>query len=475
MASRQTRWRGTLFVIAFVALHAAAPAAGSLLRSTCTYHLRSPPFPLDAPPPPLGSAFVAATLTRASCAPSRSHATPARRRTPTVALHPAPKRDGDGDADADPFALLLTLSVPSACAAELGAEALGVVDAADGAPASLPLSRVLPRGGWLHMAGDSLLRGEFHALATYLKRGMWEPWAGVAAHRAVFHHARSLCCDDVEHAASEPSGCAYALHAEHDHDALFAAARAGLAAGRTCVTFAFLTQYADITPALAALRASSSATAAAASANASAALPTRVITSAALHSMRTRTLGQYDADVAAFLAEASQPAWADTAFAMHSGTAPNYTCIAAYGHPQTQPVVLAFNAVLHAALRAEGEREGGAWAGGRPARQLPSLVNMYAVTRDAPARFPYKDPARDALHFHDVFYQTAFVVDALVLSAAACARHAALAEHTAAAAAAEEEEEEAGGGGDAPTDAEGATDGGEEGGARPLRRGVRRR
>jgi hypothetical protein len=277
----------------------------------------------------------------------------------------------------------------------------------------------------------------------------------VAAHRLDFQHWRSRCCDDVS--APSDDSCAYALHAEQDHASLFAAARAGLAAGRTCVSFQFTTEYVDITPSLAALRTSADVDADAPAGATPLRLPTRVITSAALHSMRLRTLGQYDADVAAFLAEASHPAWAHTAFSMHSATAPNYTSIAEYGHPQTQPVVLAFNAVLRAAVRSAGEREGSAWAAAVPARQLPSLVNMYAVTRDTPPRFPYKDPAKDALHFADSFYQTAFVVDALVLSAAACARQAALAEAA---------------GGEDLAAVGGA---GQEGEARLLRRAARRR
>ena len=129
----------------------------------CTWTLATPTAAAGEPPPAPGTRFEAARVTGASCAPA------ALCGAARVALLPgAGTMTGrrDSSSAAEEAAVRVRLAVPAACAPLLDA------------PVSAPL---VPRGGWLHFAGDSLLRGEFTTLATYFRGGRWEPWLGARA------------------------------------------------------------------------------------------------------------------------------------------------------------------------------------------------------------------------------------------------------------------------------------------------------
>ena len=230
--------------------------------------------------------------------------------------------------------------------------------------------------------------------------------AGEDAFLRAFHQSRLLCCDALERAR----GCVYEVRPQEDDASLFESARAHLADGRTCVTYRFLMTYASITAHVLALAASAAPDEATARA-----VPTWLVTSAALHTMREHNASFFRTEVDGFVNTIMCEPWARTAVVMHTAAATNATAIARGGFPQTEEAVAAFNAELQdalAAARAAGRERGGA--------RVPSLVDWHAVTTDdgAVRRFQYLDE----VHFRDSFYQTNFVVDALVLSAEACRR-----------------------------------------------------
>jgi hypothetical protein len=239
-----------------------------------------------------------------------------------------------------------------------------------------------------------------HSVAQQLKRA--PRGVGTEHYLAVYHKSRSFCCAQV----GDPSTCVLALH-EARAASLADTARAALAAGHSCITYEFLMDYAAIRGSLQQLAGGSADVRA---------LPSHVVSSAALHTIKDgHDVSFYRAEVDAFLQAAAAPAWRNTAFVMHGCTSPNATAITAGNYPQRQDVVRSFNAALRDALAAAAQRA---------EAPLPRLVEYYSVTgEDARARFPYND----AVHFSSPFYQTAFVVDALVLRAAVCSRDVALA------------------------------------------------
>ncbi len=215
----------------------------------------------------------------------------------------------------------------------------------------------------------------------------------------MFHKSRQLCCNDFG-ALPNRSACSFALH---DDDAqLFSAVRAELARGRSCLTYVFLMEYASIVRSLARLTGG--------------ALPTKLLTSAAVHSMKHVNASVFRSEVDDYLALVSRPEWANTSMLLHTAASPNATAIALGHYPQTPERVRDFNDAIRAALATSAAS--GVWA--RQRRPVPRLVDYASVTANTPARFPYLD----SLHFYDQFYQTAFMVDALVLNSQNCARRA---------------------------------------------------
>ena len=223
--------------------------------------------------------------------------------------------------------------------------------------------------------------------------------------------SRCLCCVDPARADS----CTYTLHNESS-PMLFAAARAGLSQGQTCITYSFLMDYAAILAQMRQIVSTGSSGAA------SAPLPGRFVVSAGVHTMKHHDAQHFKAEVRTFLDELATPPWQPTQVAVHTVAAPNYTMIAAAGHKQTPQTVAEFNVALQEALAAAAAAHGVAGA--------PRLVDLHAVTTEqrggelakhAQRRFP----RLDALHFRDAFYQTAFVADALALDAARRTREAA--------------------------------------------------
>ena len=233
---------------------------------------------------------------------------------------------------------------------------------------------------------------------------------GKAAYKRTFHQSRLMCCEELVTAPPlNSSSCVYELHPQGDAQ-LFRSARAQLAGGRSCITYQFLTTYSSIIMHL--LQLVSSATL---GLNTNV-VPGQLITSAALHSMKTQNATSFRADVDAFVREVTSGWWVQTAVLMHTCAAPNASAIVRGGFPQTEATVAAFNnAMRHAlaAARVAGRERNGA--------RVPSLVDYYAVTADCASshRFHYLDE----VHFRDSFYQTNFVVDALVLNAEVCTRN----------------------------------------------------
>ena len=216
--------------------------------------------------------------------------------------------------------------------------------------------------------------------------------------------SRCLCCADV----ARTDTCTFALHNESS-PTLFAAARAGLAEGRTCVTYSFLMDYAAIVAQMDQMATD-------------APLPSRLVTSAGVHTMKAHDASYYKDEVNRFLAKTAAPEWQDCVVAMHTSAAPNYTMVAAAGHKQTPETVTAFNAALRDAVAAAAAARGVAAA--------PRLVDLHAVTSEHGGReraqlARRRFPRLDALHFRDAMYQTAFVADALALGAARRSRDAA--------------------------------------------------
>lgn len=260
--------------------------------------------------------------------------------------------------------------------------------------------------------------------------------SGEAYFQSVFHKSRSLCCADVR----EPDSCLYALHDEGSAS-LFAATRGALAQGHVCVTYSFLMDYAAIVAQMRAMTTpqnDSATTTTTATTNEAhhhhrlhEVLPTRLVTSAGLHTMREHNASHYKAEVEAFLTEAGSPAWRrrGTLLAVHTIAAPNYTAVAAGGHRQTAEAVASFNAALREAAAAATDAAGASASASRLHRVL-RLVDLHAVTSEAGGAERAQDaqrrfPRLDAMHFRDQFYQAAFVADALALYAAQCARDAA--------------------------------------------------
>jgi hypothetical protein len=228
--------------------------------------------------------------------------------------------------------------------------------------------------------------------------------AGEAYFQSVFHKGRSLCCADVSRADS----CLFRLHNESSAT-LFTSTRDALQEGRSCVTYSFLMHYAAITEQMRQMTSSQGV------------VPSRLVTSAGLHTMKAHNASFYKADVAAFLAELATPPWHGTVVAMHTAASPNYTMIAAAGHKQTPAAVSAFNTALREAVADVAKARGDAAA--------PRLVDLHAVTNEGcngsgAAGAQRRFPRLDALHFHDAFYQTAFVADVLALDAAQRSRDA---------------------------------------------------
>jgi hypothetical protein len=211
------------------------------------------------------------------------------------------------------------------------------------------------------------------AALTGLPRALTPP-AGEAHYQAVFHKQRSLCCARV----ADASSCAFSLH-EPNGTTLADTARAALAAGQTCLTYEFLMEYSTIQRSLEQLAAG----------GASARLPSHLVTSAALHTMKHHNVSYYRSEVDAFLSTLASPAWRATPVALHGCASPNFTAIAAGGFPQREEVVRSFNAALRDALAAA-------------AAPLPRLVHYYGVTGEAAAR--HRFPYLDAVHFADPFY-----------------------------------------------------------------------
>ncbi len=218
----------------------------------------------------------------------------------------------------------------------------------------------------------------------------------------MFHKARSLCCAQV----ADASTCTHALH-DASSSSLTDTVRAALSAGYACVTYRFLMTYADITHSLQQLT----------SVGVDAALPSQLIASAALHTMKHHDTAFYHMEVVAFLRETAKAAWRGTEVVLHGCASPNYTAINAGGYPQRPEVVSNFNAALREAVDADAVVRRGVRSMWWP---LPQLIEYASVTGEGVARqrFPYLD----SVHFAEPFYQTAFVVDALVLRAASCMR-----------------------------------------------------
>ena len=374
-----------LLLLLAASLQVATPARSVLAesgkelrgRTRCTFQIATPP--VETPVARPGTRFVAAQVTALQCEPML----PVRHGLP---IHLQP--------DAlDGFLLKLHINLPEACSTNVG----------EGSPLRTLLA---PRGMWLHLAGDSLLRGVFGTLTNVLLGRRWEEWRGEENFQRLFHLSRSLCC--VNFSSVDANSCKFALH-ESERE-LLSSTRRELSSGRSCITYSFQMEYSEITASLLQL-----------SATPGAAVPTRMVTSAALHTMKhaNGNASGYRGEVDGFLTAFSAPVWADTALVIHACSAPNDTSVSAGHYPQTETVVRAFNEQLERALGAQAWNS--AWA--EQKRPLPRLVDYYSITEQTPARFPYLD----SLHFSDPFYQTAFVVDALVLNAAACDRRAQLA------------------------------------------------
>lgn len=417
--------RLALFVLA-VARASAPVAATRVLQSALEpaslccleVQLHSPFFEAGKPPKP-GTRFDSAKAHVMGCAPVAACGGEASSLVPTAAV------SGGAATDDDPFALTMRLLVPARGPARSWPD--------EGPERGPPPEALLPPGSWTHFAGDSLLRGVFSTLTQYLKQARWEQWQGAAASAAaaarqhvlrtqdasralrsfaslpfarageayfqsVFHMGRSLCCANVSRADS----CVFALHNESSATFL-SSTRDALREGRACVTYSFLMHYAAITDQMKQMTSSQGA------------VPTRLVTSAALHTMKSRNASYYKADVAAFLAEAATPPWSNTVVAMHAAAAPNYSMVAAAGHKQTPAAVSSFNAALREAVSDVAKARGDAAA--------PRLVDLHGITHEGggaqgAAGAMRRFPRLDALHFHDAFYQTAFVADALALDAA---------------------------------------------------------
>jgi hypothetical protein len=223
--------------------------------------------------------------------------------------------------------------------------------------------------------------------------------------------SRSLCCRSVADAAS----CTFAVHA--DGKEMAAAARVALRQREVCITHEYRQEYRHITDSLASLE-----TSAASNGTTAAIMPSLLISAVGPHMIRDRDASLHGMDVDAFLARVAAPAWRGTAVVMHACPSPNQTAIAEGSHSQTLPRVLAFNAALKQATE-QGVRAGGAWAG--RAAAAPRLVDYFGIAGwPPPPRFPY----RDAIHFQEQYFQTAIVLDALVLGAAAACGGAAAAD-----------------------------------------------
>ena len=207
---------------------------------------------------------------------------------------------------------------------------------------------------------------------------------------------------------ARPAGCTFSLHAEGS-DTLFAAVRAALDQGQTCLSYTFLMHYAAITAQMQQMAHGNTT-----GDGEAGRLPDRLVVSEGLHTMKEHNASYFKADVARFLQEAAAPAWRDTAVVMHTVASPNYTMVAAAGHKQTPHAVASFNAALRQAL----DEAAGAFGEGH----APRLVDLHAVTTEQrggelAAQARRRFPRLDALHFSDPFYQTAFVADVLALGA----------------------------------------------------------
>ena len=360
--------------------------------------LLSPYLPAGKATPAPTTRFDAARARTVRCLALRDCAGQPTSLVPTAEVQPSAGGVNDSEA---PFSLTMRLAVPAAGAFT---PAWPGKDAAREPPAAV----LAPAGTWTHFAGDSLLRGVFSTLAQYMRQGRVEAWKGEAYFQSVFHMGRCLCCADV----ARPDTCAFSLHNESS-PTLFAAARAGVAQGQACLSYSFVMDYAAI---VAQMRHMCNGT------TADERLPGRMVVSEGLHSMKHHNASFFKAEVVRFLDETATPRWRDTLVAVHTIAAPNYTMVAAAGHKQTPEAVSSFNAALREAVAAAAAARGPA--------EAPRLVDLHAVTTEqrggalaAAARRRF--PRLDALHFHDPFYQTAFVADALVLGAAARAREAA--------------------------------------------------
>ena len=266
-------------------------------------------------------------------------------------------------------ALTLRLALPARCAPASRSQLEEMGDLH-----SPTVQELLPAGRWLHMSGDSLLRGVFNTMVTFVGQHRWEQWQGEAHFKSVFHQGRSMCCTRLADAGS----CTYALHSE-GAASLYDRARAGVTAGGTCVTYSFKMEYPAILEEMAMIKE-----------HAAAGMPARLVTAAALHTMKSADAATFGTQVGLFLREAASPAWRETLVAIHAAAAPNYTAIAAGKYPQTEPVVSAFNAALRREVAAQ-------------ARPGLRIVDAYGVTAAPGAERLF--PRIDEVHFHDHFYQ----------------------------------------------------------------------
>jgi hypothetical protein len=141
-------------------------------------------------------------------------------------------------------------------------------------------------------------------------------------------------------------------------------------------------------------------------------LPTHLVLAAGVHPMKYLNASDFRSqvdDVLRHVASREENPWLGTAVSVHGIASPNATAIAAGHHPQTMERVTSFNEQLRAATESIAD-------GWRLQRSTPRFLDLYTVTRDAPPRFTMLD----SLHFSDMYYQTVFVLDALVLAAADC-------------------------------------------------------
>lgn len=234
--------------------------------------------------------------------------------------------------------------------------------------------------------------------------------AGEANYQSQFHLTRLFCCRDFAEASRPDAECSYSLHETSAQ--LFSEARRHRASGMSCLSYAFRIDYGEIMRELRMFTAGSNIVPSASEKGLDQ-LPTHLVLAAGVHPMKYLNASDFRSqvdDVLRHVASREENPWLGTAVSVHGIASPNATAIAAGHHPQTTERVTSFNEQLRAATDSIAD----GWRLQR--RSTPRFLDLYTVTRDAPPRFAMLD----SLHFSDMYYQTVFVLDALVLAAADC-------------------------------------------------------